>query len=66
VDTLQPPPKGALVRLRLTQRQESFEAEARVMYVSKGLGMGVRFSEPVAPEQLAKLERWLAEVARKL
>jgi len=66
VDTLQPPPKGALIRLRLTQRAETFETDAQVMYVSPGLGMGVRFADSVSSAQLAILERWLAEAAKKL
>jgi hypothetical protein len=65
VDTLNPPATGEKIRLRLTQRGESFETEARVVYVSPALGMGVRFAEAMPPEHLATLERWLAEAARK-
>lgn len=57
-DTLNPVSKGSLVRIRLTHFDEAFEATARVIYVSPGLGMGVAF-ENVDPAQLSILERWL-------
>jgi PilZ domain len=66
LDTLSPFPKGQQIRVRLAQKGESFEAEATVMYVSKGLGMGLRFQENLAPQQVAILERWLEEAAKKL
>jgi hypothetical protein len=66
LDTLNPVPKGQRIRLRLIQKGQSFEADAIVMYVSNGLGMGVRFQEGLSPRQLAILERWIEEAARKL
>jgi hypothetical protein len=65
VDTLNPPLSGTPIRLRLTQKGESFETDARVVYVSRGLGMGVRFQEYVSTEQLAILDAWLAIAAQK-
>jgi hypothetical protein len=65
VDTLSPLHSGTQVRLRLTQKGEVFETEARVVYVTRGLGMGVRFQEYVTPPQLAILDRWLQEAAAK-
>lgn len=59
VDTLNPVPKGKAVYVVLSRGDETFEARGRVMYVSPGLGMGIKFDEPVDPEQLAKLSRWL-------
>jgi len=63
IDTLNPIPQGTLVRVVLSQGEESFESRGRVMYVSPGLGMGIRFEEPVAPRQLDVLNRWLEKSA---
>jgi len=60
IDTMNPIQKGCQIRLRFTHHQEVFEAMARVVYVSYRLGMGVVF-EAVAPEEVARLDRWLAE-----
>jgi hypothetical protein len=60
IDTLNPIPQGAEVRLRLTHREETFVALARVVYVSYGLGMGIAYIN-AEDEQLAKLDRWLSE-----
>jgi len=65
LDTLNPAPKGAQIRVRLIQRNQSFEAQATVMYVSKGLGMGVHFQEDLPEAQLAILDAWLGETSRK-
>ena len=60
IDTLSPVAQGAQVRLRLTHRNEVFEAISKVVYVSQGLGMGVVFADS-APEHRAMLDRWLEE-----
>lgn len=62
IDTLNPIPTGTLVRTRLTRGREIFEVIAKVVYVSPGLGMGLRFEDPPAP-QLLILDRWLADTA---
>lgn len=62
IDTLNPVPAGTMVRTRLTRNGEVFEAIAKVVYVSPGLGMGLHFAEPPAA-QLSVLDRWLAEVS---
>jgi hypothetical protein len=64
IDTLNPIPKGAEVRLRLTHGEESFVALARVVYVSYGLGMGIVYIK-VEDEQLARLDRWFSEPERE-
>jgi hypothetical protein len=43
-----------------------FQAQALVMYASPGLGMGVRFNEPLMEIQLNILDRWLMEAATNL
>lgn len=65
VDTLCPSPVGSQVRVRLMRGREVFEAEARVMYVSPGLGMGLMFDQNIPEERLALLDRWLAAAASK-
>ena len=59
VDTLNPIPKGNAVYVTLSRGDETFETRGKVMYVSAGLGMGIQFDEPIDPEQLATLSRWL-------
>lgn len=60
IDTLNPIPAGSQVRVRITHNDEVFEALGRVVYLSSGLGMGIVYVT-VEPDQLAKLDRWLAE-----
>lgn len=64
VDTLNPVKKGSQIRLRLVQGSESLETEARVVYVSPGLGMGVRFYEYISKSQLVLLDEWLSQAER--
>jgi Ribonuclease G/E len=64
IDTLNPIPPASRVLVRITHHDESFEAEAEVVYVSYGLGMGVAFST-CAREQMVRLERWLAEAGNE-
>jgi hypothetical protein len=60
IDTLNPTPVKTLVSVRLTHNGEELELPARIVYVSHGLGMGVRFDEDLPPAQLAVLDRWLS------
>jgi len=63
LDTVKPNPKGALIQLRLMRGEEVFQTQARVVYVSPGLGMGVRFHEHVLESQLLVLDRWLSDAS---
>jgi PilZ domain len=60
IDTLNPTPVKTVVRVRLTHAGEELVIPARIVYVSPGLGMGVRFDEDLAPAQIACLDRWLS------
>ena len=62
IDTLNPISAETMVRTRLTRGGEVFEAIAKVVYVSPGLGMGLHFTDP-PDAQLSILNRWLAEAA---
>jgi PilZ domain-containing protein len=60
VDTLNPIPQGAEIRLRITHGTETFVTLARVVYVSYGLGMAMVFVN-MEDVELAKLDRWFSE-----
>jgi hypothetical protein len=66
LDTLKPAPKGSLIQLQLAMGDEFFRVQALVCYVSPGLGMGVRFQEPILESQMLILNRWLLDAARIL
>jgi hypothetical protein len=59
IDTLNPMQSKTVVKVCLKHEGEELELPGRVVYVSPGLGMGVRFDEDLRPQQLAILERWL-------
>jgi PilZ domain len=64
VDTLQPLPTGAQVKVLLRSGDEIFEAPARVVYMCPGLGMGVNWGLSLPDKTLAILDRWLAKAAK--
>lgn len=64
LDTINPAPKGAMIQLQLTRGKEMFQTQAKVVYVSPGRGMGVRFHEYIAEAQLPILDRWLSEASK--
>lgn len=59
IDTLNPSPVRTSLRLRLTHHNEILEVVGTVVYSSRSLGMGIYFTE-IAPGELPKLDRWLA------
>ena len=61
VDTLQPLPTGAQVKIVLRSGDEIFEAPGRVVYMCPGLGMGVNWGLSLPDKTLAILDRWLAD-----
>jgi hypothetical protein len=65
VDTLQPLPTGAQVKIVLRSGDEIFEAPGRVVYMCPGLGMGVNWGLSLPDKTLAILHRWLAKAAKK-
>ena len=60
IDTLNPMQSKTVVKVCLKHKGEELELPARIVYVSPGLGMGMRFDEDLRPQQVAILERWLA------
>jgi len=63
VDTINPFPVGTAVKVHLTKDDQSFVAQAKVVYAMSGLGMGLKFTS-VDPEQLRTLQRWITELGR--
>jgi PilZ domain len=64
IDTLNPLPTGSLIRIRLFRGSDILEADGKVVYCSPRLGMGITFQEPLRVDQLAVLDRWVAEISR--
>jgi len=61
VDTFNPFPAETVVKLRLTKWDQSFEAQAKVIYSTVGQGMGLMFVS-VGREQLSIMESWMNEL----
>jgi PilZ domain len=62
VDTINPLPNGALVKVKIFTESQQFEAPATVVYAHTHLGMGLIFRE-LPPASQAILQNWLpAEV----
>ena len=64
IDTLQPLPPGAQVKILLRSGDEIFEAPGRVVYMCPGLGMGVNWGLSLPDKTMAILDRWLAKAAK--
>ena len=58
VDRLNALPKGTSVFIRIFTDTDSFEANARVVYVNANLGMGLSFQD-VQSHHLPVLRKWL-------
>jgi hypothetical protein len=62
VDTLSPFPVGTETKIRILRENESFEAQARVVYSLLGMGMGLAFVSAHA-KQIRLFQRWLQEIS---
>ena len=62
VDTINTFPVGADVKVRIVKDHASFLAQARVLYATTGMGMGLAFTK-IEPERLHVLEDWLRELS---
>jgi hypothetical protein len=62
IDTINPFPVGADVKIRIVKDNASFVAQARVLYAGSGMGMGLAFTK-IEPERLLVLEGWLRELS---
>jgi hypothetical protein len=61
IDTINPFPVGADVRLRVMKGDTSFVAQGRVLYAAPGMGMGLAFTK-IEPARIHVLEQWLKEL----
>jgi hypothetical protein len=62
VDTLSPFPVGTEAKIRILRENESFEAQAKVVYSLIGMGMGMAFVS-AQPKQIRLFQRWLQEIS---
>ncbi len=62
VDTLSPFPVGTETKIRILRENESFEAQAKVVYSLIGMGMGLAFVS-AQPKQIRLFQRWLQEIS---
>lgn len=62
VDTLSPLPVGAEAKIRIMRENETFEAQARVVYSLMGMGMGLAFVA-AQPKQVRLFQRWVQEIS---
>jgi hypothetical protein len=53
---------GADLRVRITRSEQTFVANARVLYSTGGMGMGLLFSQ-MEPDQRELLNRWVGELS---
>jgi hypothetical protein len=61
VDMFSPLPKDVAVKVRLTKWQQTLETQARVVYSSIGMGMGLMFGVLDAGQR-ALVETWLTQL----
>lgn len=62
MDTINPFPMGAEVRIRISKGNLTFVAPAKVMYAAAGMGMGLMFTK-IEPDRLQVLQEWLRELS---
>jgi hypothetical protein len=62
VDTLSPFPVGTETKIRILRENESFEAQAKVVYSLIGMGMGLAFVS-AQPKQIRLFQRWVQEIS---
>jgi hypothetical protein len=61
VDTMNPFPADANVRITITHMEEKFTAIGKVAHSKPNVGMGISFTE-IAPQDRTTLVRWLSGV----
>lgn len=64
LDTLHPLALGKSIRVKLVHCNEWFEATAKVVFVSPGLGMGIEFDGDLPESQRAILDGWFKEAEK--
>ena len=59
IDTLSPLPPQTRIKIQLRSGDDVFETQARVVYVSAGLGMGIHWGTNPLEKDVAILDGWL-------
>lgn len=62
IDSLSPLPVGTEVKLKISKGNESFEAQAKVIFSQIGMGMGVAFVS-AQPSQIRTFQKWIQEIS---
>jgi hypothetical protein len=62
VDTLSPFPVGTAVKVGISRQEQTFEAQAKVVYSKTGMGMGLAFTA-ARREHIELLRTWLLELS---
>ena len=62
LDMLNPSPEGTEIQVRISHAGTTFTARGRVVFIFPNMGMGVVFTR-VEDNQLAALQKWLAELS---
>jgi PilZ domain-containing protein len=62
VDTISPFPVGTEAKIRITRDNESFDAQAKVVYSMVGMGMGLAFVS-AQPKQVRLFQKWVQEIS---
>ena len=65
IDTVSPLPVGTVVHIRLASEGRMLQAQARVLYATPGMGMGLAFTK-IDPKCVASLADWLRELSGEL
>lgn len=60
-DMMNPLPNGSVVKLLITNHEQTFEAEGHIVYAQSNMGMGVTFDKMDAVHQRT-LHEWVAKL----
>jgi len=63
IEMLNPSPEGAGIRIKITHKDATFAAIARVVFTVPNMGMGVTFTD-IGLSELVTLEKWLAAMTQ--
>ena len=65
MDTMNPFAVGTAIKIRLAKDTATFEADAKIIFSQRGMGVGVVFISAV-PQQFRIFQKWLNELTEKI
>ena len=65
VDTMNPFPSGAKVKIRIERGRNSFEIQGHVVHSQARMGMGIEFTG-ADPDDVRLFQDWMLELTRKI